>query len=496
MRGSSRGLRGWFGALVLVWVATGCAPRGDKGGEVKEDGKIPVTTSSSEARQDYVKAEGLADNLRTFESRQLLESAVAKDSNFALAYYRLAASAPTAKGFFENLNRAVALADKASEGERLMILQLQAAANADPGKQRENCEQLVAKYPKDERAHVLLGNAYLGQQDYAKAVAEYQQAITIAPNYAPTYNSLGYAYRPTGNLAAAEQAFKKYIELIPGDPNPYDSYAELLLKMGRFEESIAMYRKALSIDPGFISSYVGAAANWVYLDKHDSAQAETRKLHDAARTDGDRRTALFTSTVIDADQGHLDLALGELEKQYAMGEQLTDTAAMAGDLGSIGDVLLEAGKPEEARKRYEQAVKLVESSSLSQEVKDDTRLVLHFNLGRVALRRNDPATAKAEAETYLQGATAKGNDGEIRQAHQLAGMIALQQKQYDKALEELGQADQQNGYNLYRMGLAHLGKGDKPGAQNLFTAVANLNPLPSLDYAFVRTKARQQAGLR
>ena len=496
MRGSSRGLRRCFSAFVLVWAVTACGPRKATQGETKDEGKIPITTSSTEAKQDYVKAKDLAQNLRTFESQQVLQGVVSKDPKFAMAYYRLALGAPTAKAFFEDLNKAVALADQVSEGERLMILGLQDGVNGDPTKQLEKYTALVTRYPRDEEAHVLLGNAYLGQQEYAKAVAEYQQAIAIAPNYAPTYNSLGYAYRPTGNLAEAEQAFKKYIELIPGDPNPYDSYAELLMKMGRFDESIAMYRKALSIDPAFTSSYVGAAADWVYLGKHDSARAETRKLQDAARTDGDRRTALFTNALIDADQGRLDLALAELQKQYAMGEQISDTAAMAGDLGTMGDVLLENGKPEEALKTYEQAVKLVESSSRSPEVKDDNRLGHHFDLGRVAIRRNDLATATAEADTFLQGATTKHNDGEIRLAHQLAGMIALQQKQYDKALEELGQADQQNGYNLYRMGLAHLGKGDKAGAKDLFTRVANLNILPSLDYAFVRTKARQQAGLK
>ena len=34
----------------------------------------------------------------------------------------------------------------------------------------------------------------------------------------------------------AEAAFKKYVQLIPDDPNPLDSYAELLMKRGRFAD--------------------------------------------------------------------------------------------------------------------------------------------------------------------------------------------------------------------------------------------------------------------
>jgi hypothetical protein len=37
-------------------------------------------------------------------------------------------------------------------------------------------------------------------------------------------------------------------------------------------------------------------------------------------------------TVVDADGGKLDKALGEVDKQYALGEKIGDTAAMTGDL--------------------------------------------------------------------------------------------------------------------------------------------------------------------
>ncbi len=480
--------------VILAWAVAGCGPERRQTEKPQDAGKVPITTSSNEAKQDYLKGRELGENLRVYDSHQLLKSAVGKDSAFALAYYNLALTAPTEKDFFDNLNKAVALADKVSEGERLMILGLQAGANADPAKQREYYEQLVAKYPQDERAHFLLGNAYFGQQDYAKTVEQYHKAVGIAPNYAPVYNSLGYAYRPTGNYAEAEQAFKKYIELIPGDPNPYDSYAELLMKTGRFEESIRMYRKALSVDPHFVFSHVGIANDFVYLGQHDSARAETQRLLDVARTDGDKRLAMFTNTLIYADQGKLALAVKELEKQYALGEQISDAAAMSGDAVSMGDVLLEAGRSAEALRRYEQAVKLLEGSSLSQEVKDDAKLVYHFNLGRVALRRNDLATAKAEARAFMKGATAKRNDAEIRQAHQLAGMIALQEKNFEKALGELAQANQQDAYTLYHVGLVYQGKGDKAKQKEMFTNAANLNTLLTLNSAFVRAKAHKQAG--
>ncbi len=477
--------------LALAAVATNVEPAAAQDRGAAGLAKIPVTTASAEARREYIKGRALGENLRAHDSREVLQRAVAKDPNFALAHYSLALNSPTAKEFFDHLKHAVKLAGKASEGERLMILGLEAGSNADPEKQREYYERLVAAYPGDERAHFLLGNNYFGQQDYPRTLREYQSSVQIAPDFAPAYNLLGYAYRQVGRFDDAEKAFKKYIELIPNDPNPYDSYAELLMKMGRFDESIDMYRKALKTDSKFSPSYIGIASNLMYQGKHDAARAEAWKLHQAARNDADRRNALFARAVAYADEGKLDEALAELKKQYAVAEKINDAAAMSGDAVAMGDVLLEAGKPEEARKLYEKAVALLEGSDLSQEVKNDAKLVHHYNLGRVAVRSKDLAAARQHADAFMQGASAKKNSAEIRQAHDLAGTIALKEKRFDQALAHLTQANQQDPYVLLRMGKAYQGKGDEAKAGEMFRQAANHNTLPTLNHAFVRAKAKK-----
>jgi tetratricopeptide (TPR) repeat protein len=489
MTQQSVGSRARFAGLALAAALTGYGPVSAQ--SAGENGKIAITTRSAEARQLYLKGRTLAENLRNHDSREFLTQAAAKDPGFALVHYNLALSSPTAKDFFEHVNQAVKLADKASEGERFMILGLQAGANADTKLQRDYYERLVAAYPRDERAHFLLGGAYFGRQDYSKAIAEYQQAVELAPDYAPAYNLLGYAQRQAGRLGEAEQAFKKYIELIPNDPNPYDSYAELLMKMGRFDQSIAMYRKALAVDPHFAPSRFGIASNLMFQGKHEEARAEAWKLHQAARNDGERRTALFSAAVTYADQGNFDQAVKELEKEYAVAEKINDAAAMSADLVAMGDVLLEAGKPAEAQQRFNRALQLQEGSNLSPEVKENARLVHHYNLARAAVVADDLATAKQQADAFTKGATAKKNDAEIRQAHELAGTIALREKRFRQSIAELSQGNQQDPYTLYRLGVAYQGSGEEAKAMEFFQRAANQNTLPTLNYAFVRLKARK-----
>ncbi len=475
-------------------IITDSAGATTAGTTAREDGStVALTTGSEEARKLYLQGRTLAEQLRAHDGRELFQQAAAKDPTFAMAHYQLAVNSATAKEFFDHTKEAVALADRVSDGERLMILALEAGGNADPAKSLGYVQQLVAKYPGDERAHFLLGNGYFGQQQYAEAIEQYRKAAAINPSFSPAYNSLGYAYRPLEKYADAEVAFKKYIDLIPSDPNPYDSYAELLMKTGRFDESIAQYRKALAVDPHFSNSRVGIATDMMYQGKHAEAAASMDEFYRAARDDGDRRFALFAKGVILVDAGKTDAALREIDKEYALDARLADPANMSGDAQLLGNILLDAGRTDAAAGKFRQALDLVEKSSLSDEVKQDTRLADHYNQARVALARHNVAKARSEAQAYEDGAVARKNNVRVRQAHELMGAIALDEKQYDQAIAHLGQANQQDPQVVYRTALAWQGKGDVAKAKELAARASKANVLPLASYAFVREKAMKMA---
>jgi tetratricopeptide (TPR) repeat protein len=488
-----------FTACTLIASLAGCRP-GDTGTETasrtasdtapaEHDAEVPVTSTSEEARKLYLEGRRLSDQLRAQDARKLFEQAAAKDPSFALAHYDLAIVSPGPKEFLKHLDEAVKLSSQASEGERLMILALQAGSTGDSKKSLEYTKELAAKYPGDARAQTLLGFVYSNLQQFDKSVATGTKATEVDPKYAPAYNLLGYAYMPQGKYAEAETAFKKYIELVPGDPNPYDSYAELLMKTGRFDESIGQYRKALSIDSHFNTAHVGIAGNLMYQGKHDAAAAETQKLREAARDDGDRRLAMQTRAIVYVDQGRTTQAMREMEQLYSMDARLGDTVAMNNEAVQMGDILLEAGQPDKAARQYQRALALVEKSSLSAEIKELTRLADQYNLARVALAKGDVAGAKTHAEQYRTGVEPTQDVGRIRTAHELAGMIALREQDYDGAVTHLDQADQQDPYVLYTLATAYRKKGDAGKAKELAKQAAGTNSLPTLRYAFVRSKA-------
>jgi len=483
------GLRRGVGVSPLVALALCTAVLG--GPDVNDaSGKIPITTKSEEARQLYLKGRDLADKLRFTDGRRLYEEAVAKDPDFARAHFDLANTAPTNKAFFDALKKAVALAPKASEGERLMILGLEAGVKGDVAGQKTLYNKLVQAFPKDERALMLMGNFHFGQQDFAAAVVEYNKAAGANSAFSQPYNQLGYSYRFLGKFAEAERAFKKYIELIPADPNPYDSYAELLMKMGRFDESIESYKKALSFDRNFIASYIGIGNDSLFIGNGPAARKAYADLTAVARNNGERRQAMFWSALSYVHEGATDKALAEIDKMSALAKADGDMTALSGDANLAGNILLEAREADKALVKFRETVDLIGKADVPAEVKEAALRTSLYEEARVALAKHDVPGARMKAAEYDKAViAAKSTSFDVRRGRELAGRIALEAKDHAAALSALAEASQQDPRVLYLTALALQGKGDLAKAKEVCARAANFNEL-NPNYTYVRGKAK------
>ena len=86
-----------------------------------DSGKIPITTSSDDARKEFLQGRDLTEKLQANDSLQHFDKALSLDPNFPAAELARANASPTTKEFFDHLNKAVSLEDKASDGEKLQI---------------------------------------------------------------------------------------------------------------------------------------------------------------------------------------------------------------------------------------------------------------------------------------------------------------------------------------------------------------------------------------
>jgi tetratricopeptide (TPR) repeat protein len=478
-----------YGVVVMCLVVALGAARGHAAPKAASQDKVPITTASDEARQLYLQGRDLFEKLRATDAHARFEAAIAKDKDFALGYVGLANTAPSTKDFFAALDRAVALAPKATEPERLIIQGLQAGATGRPNDQKELYIKLVKAYPKDERAQNLLAGFYFGQQDWAKAIDGYTKAIAINPAFSSPYNLLGYAYRSVEKYADAEKTFKKYIELIPDDPNPYDSYAELLMKVGRFDEAIKNYEKALAIDGNFVSAYVGIANNHMFSGRGDDARKALARLTRVARNDGERRQAIAWTAASYIHESAWDKAVAEIDKMIAFSEAASDFGQKANDLGFKANVLLEADRADDAAAAFKAQLESSSKADQPDAVKETTKRNALFNQGRIALAKHDLATARARAQEYEKQVAVKQIAFEVRQQHELAGLIALADGKPKVAAAELAKANQQDPRVLYHLAVAQSAAGDAAKARTTAKKAFEFNGL-SFNYGYVRAKAK------
>jgi len=454
--------------------------------------EIPITTSSDEALELFRKGRDLWEK-GIQECTQYFEKAIAKDSTFAMAYYFLAFSRYDLDKLFAYLNKAVSLVDKVSEGEKIILLATQAEfINDNPTKAKELYQKLVETYPQDKRAHEAFGFCYFRTREYGEAIDEYKKAIEIDPDFASPYNPMGYCYSYLGNYDEAEKVLKKYAELIPNAANPHDSYGEILMKQGKFDESIDAYKKALSLDPDFLAAHIGLGTNLIFKGKADEGRKEFQKFYNMAHDDGERQYVIQAIAASYIYEGKFEKAMQELQELHSIVEKNNNLIEMAYSVNLMADLLLETGKLVEAEMKYLKSVELIEKSEIaSKEQKNDVKQGLLFDEAHIALKKDDVITAKAKADEYRKQIEIDNNPLEMQTSHELVGMIALHEKRYDDALQELQQANQRNPRNLCRMAKAYQGKGDKVKAKEFWTKAANFNEI-SINYAYIHNKAKKK----
>jgi len=125
-----------------------------------------------------------------------------------------------------------------------------ALALSDAGKKTEAIDHYLIALRLDPDEPIIR-NDYattllsVGQVD--EAVAQYQEALRRAPNYAPARKTLGLITQH--RLRVELENSQIDLAAHPNDPAVHISYAQLLADMGRRGEAIAQYGLALHLDP-------------------------------------------------------------------------------------------------------------------------------------------------------------------------------------------------------------------------------------------------------
>ena len=84
---------------------------------------------------------------------------------------------------------------------------------------------------------------------FTEAIASYQQAIKINPEYAEAYNNLGNIYDINEKVDEAILNYKKAIKINDNFTEAHSNLGYLLKEIGRVDEARNCENKVLSLEP-------------------------------------------------------------------------------------------------------------------------------------------------------------------------------------------------------------------------------------------------------
>ncbi|MEI7525349.1 MAG: tetratricopeptide repeat protein [Mariniphaga sp.] len=456
--------------------------------QVKE---IPITTSSREALEFYLSGRNKQDVADFDAALILFEKAIQKDPNFAMAYLSRAYCGGGYNVFRQNLDKAVSLISKVSEGEKLMLLYEQASADGNGQKQKEYHDALLKSFPSDKRVQANAGWYYYSFGDYPKAVIYFNKAAELDNKYAPAFNTLGICQSFLNNYTEAEKAFQTYIKLAPGNADPYDSYAFLLLKMGKDEEAIVQYKKALEKNPAFSSSLAGLGNVYIFKGDFESARKYYKDCFDKATNIDWKFGGLFNKAVSYLYEGKPGNTMTTFDELATLAQKEKLVPYEVWSYSFKGFTYTELGQLQEGLKCYEKAIDLVNKSALPDADKEN--MVTSSMLWRIYFlsANNQLDKATAESDKCKLKIESRKNPGEEKSFNSFIGYLELKKGNYDKAVQFLNKGDIEDPWVWYYTAVAYNKKGDKQNASKQLEKVRKCH-LNSLGLALVRKRAMEE----
>ena len=239
-----------------------------------------VTTTSAEALKLY--KDGIIQYERFYysEAKTSLERALSLDSNFALAWARLAAVNMNNQNEPEalvDIGRAMSRLSHVSRREQLLIRMLDRRFHYDNSAAARIADSLAELYPDEKEAYVIRGLIDQFNNDFEAALKSYSRAVEVDTGYALAYMYLGYAYSNLGEQDKALENMQRYIRLAPETADPRASYADLLMRVGRYDEALEQHKAALELKPDYWYSFMQIGNIYAIEGRLKEAEAEFHK---------------------------------------------------------------------------------------------------------------------------------------------------------------------------------------------------------------------------
>ncbi len=204
----------------------------------------------------------------------------------------------------------------------------------------------LLKNPDAFLAHNQVGVTLLEQQKIDEAVAHFEKALEVEPNFAEAHSNLGNVRLRQNRAEEAVAQFQMAVQLDPGLATAHSNLGVTLMSRGQLDEAIAHLQRALQIRPDFAvtRNSLGGA-----LQRKGETNAAIEQFQLALQSRPDYAEASYNLATALCDAGRCDEAMGYFEKALSLDPKL------AVSLSNYGTILQQTKRIQEALALYQRA---------------------------------------------------------------------------------------------------------------------------------------------
>lgn len=217
------------------------------------------------------------------------------------------------------------------------------------GEALEICQE--AGIHDDQRAetHIALGNILIGTGQHERALASFHRALEIEPNRSEVHLGLGQLMALTGEEGPAEEHFRLAIELDPAYWRNYSFLSAFLAAQGRLDEAIVEINRAIRLEPDSPRLHSNLGGFLLMVGEHEYA-ARAFEESIAREPTGPAYSNAGTARFYSGDFAAAEELFRQALEITPADERLHANLAEA--------IALQGGREDEARRCYEEAVRL------------------------------------------------------------------------------------------------------------------------------------------
>jgi class 3 adenylate cyclase/tetratricopeptide (TPR) repeat protein len=288
-----------------------------------------VTTPDLEAYQHYFQGEEYINKLRFDDAQAEFRQAVALDSNFALAWYRLAYatswSLDEEQLAREHIRKAFRRLDRIPAKERYLVRAEKAHIEEGIQAGLVVLREMEQVYSDDKEMIYNIGDWSWHMGDMETAVEYLEKVLAMDPTVQRALQHLTWTYQGLGLYEKMLDMAQRFVDAA-GSGEAYGLLGQAYVLSGQFERGMEILREAQQLLPGSASVTGMIADLYVYQGQFEKALAELKPLLEETQPKKVRRAGYAALSGIYPYRGEYRKLLSARDAYTELCWQLSDTA--------------------------------------------------------------------------------------------------------------------------------------------------------------------------